>query len=111
MTGQPIVYQLDSTDDISRDETKHAAVGEFLQAHGIDPMRFMENTPIYVRRHEDGSLWLHTWQAVEGTPLCENCPACVKQERVEVPLTAAVPALAEAFIAYDAVASERGGGE
>lgn len=92
---QPHIYQLYATDEVYRDEEKRAVVNEFIQAHGIDPNRFMIGNPIDVRRHDDGEVWMHTWQAVEGMPLRESCPACVKQERVEVPLASEVPAFAD----------------
>ena len=95
MTGdQTLVYSL-FTDQSSRDEVAKPMVSEFLTAHGVDPMRFPTGNNIDVRRHEDGSLWVHTWQVVpegdEKFPLCESCPSCVKQERVVLPLAARVP--------------------
>lgn len=63
----------------------------FLYAHGIRKAHFIMGNKIVVRLHEDDTLWLHTWQAVEGRPRCENCPACIQQEQVVVPLAAPVP--------------------
>lgn len=90
------LYQLDADQAVYDDDAKRAAVREFLTAHGVDPDRFVVGNPICVRRFDDGELWVDTWQAVAmsedgGTLLCEHCPHCVRQERVKVPLAAAVP--------------------
>jgi hypothetical protein len=94
-----VVYQLTTNTLMCRDEAKQQLVNVFLAAHGIDPMRFIVGTALYVRRHEDDTLWLHTWQALEGLPLCEHCEACVKSEPVNVPLVTPAPAIEEAFVA------------
>ena len=81
-----------------------ARFGRFLEANGLDPQAFMLGNEVTVRVRSDGSLWLDTWVAVRSDgddpyPLCENCPHCVKQKRVVVPLVAQVPAaLATGFV-------------
>ncbi len=89
MSEQPegrLVYELHTTDDMHRVESTRVKLSEFLRRHGLDPMLAMVGNTIQLREHADGSMWLHTWQALPGHPLCEHCPACVKQERVAVPL-------------------------
>lgn len=77
------------------DADAEAAGKEFLRAHGIEPLTFMIGNVLTVQARCDGSLWLDTWRAIardeEGSLLCEYCPACVRQERVTVPLIAPVP--------------------
>lgn len=88
------LYQLDADQAVYDDPAKRAAIGEFLGAHGIDPGRFIIGNPIYVRRRDDGELWVDTWQSVkvDGSLVgCESCPHCVKQERVKTRLVAGVP--------------------
>lgn len=99
MSEVTVVYQLSTNLAMCRDEAKRELVSAFLTAHGIDPMRFIVGTALYVRRHEDGTLWLHTWQAREGLPPCEHCEFCLKSDPVVVPLTEPAPALPEAFVA------------
>lgn len=89
------IYLLQADQAMYDDVAKRAAVIEFLVAHGIDEERFLIGNAIHVRRLDDGELWVDTWQAVAGYPLCEHCPACVKQERVVVRLAAAVPEFAD----------------
>lgn len=101
MPNQPVVYQLDTHDRHNRDEQQQEQVTNFLRAHGIDPLRFMVGTSLYVRRHEDGTLWLHTWQALEGHPLCPHCEGCIKSEPVVVPLVEQPPLMDEAFVSPD----------
>ena len=92
----PVVYQLDG--HIGRPfphgTPEHTQWLKFLRAHGIDTKRFIVGTTVYVRRHEDGTLWLHTWQADDPLTPCPHCPGpCVIQSRVETPLVCPPPRL------------------
>jgi hypothetical protein len=117
MKGEVVVH-IDTHDFFKRPEHEREALKEFLAAHGVPPNRFIiGDNRIYVRIGPDGGLWLDTWRAVEDADgkkvPCENCPACVRQERVEVALAAAVPLVADAYYARevvvpDATASDRG---
>lgn len=93
MTTVPI-YLLDADDTLFRDETARGLVVDFLNAHGIDPNRFVVGTKIEVRRHDDGGLWVHTRVAPEGMPVCESCESCVKTRPVVMPLSGPLPAVA-----------------
>lgn len=91
-----VLYQFDADQAARDDEAKRTAVNEFLEAHGIDPLRFIIGSPVSVRRYDDGELWVDTWQAIAasedgGTLPCEYCPHCVRQERVKVRLVGVVP--------------------
>lgn len=91
--AKPVVYQLDTADvtnHVLRLPEWQEPFLEFLYAHGIRVGHFIMGNSILVRQHEDDTLWVHTWQAVEGRPMCEHCPGCMKQERVVVPLAAPV---------------------
>jgi hypothetical protein len=100
------VFEVD-TDGLLKEWPEHErdAMKDFLAAHGIPPKLFMVGTKVTVRRKEDdGTLWLNTWRAIpseEGhMTRCEYCPACVRQEKVEVPLAGAVPILSTKTKAY-----------
>lgn len=103
-TGE-VVYQLDVRDHRDYEPEQQKAISGFLTAHGIDPLAFMLGNTIYVRQRNDGSLWLDTWRAVGNNantaPLCPHCPACIKQERVEVPLAAPVPRIESAYVNHE----------
>ncbi len=89
MAEQPegrLVYELHTTEEMHRAESSRVKLSDFLQRQGLDPNLAIVGNSIQVREHADGSMWLHTWQAFPGWPLCEHCPTCVKQERVAVPL-------------------------
>jgi hypothetical protein len=101
-----VVVQIDSAGFFERPEQEREAIKAFLAAHGIPPNRFMiGDTSIVVRIGPDGGLWLDTWRAIEDdngkVVLCEHCPACVRQERVEVPLATALPQVPDAFYSRD----------
>lgn len=81
-----VVYTLTTSEALNNDEWSREVVTAFLRAHGLDPNRFMIGNPVYVVRQPDDTYIVRTWQAVEGLPLCEACPSCVAQERVDVPL-------------------------
>lgn len=91
------VFRLDTRDFFKWPEHERDAVKVFLAAHGIPADRFIPgDASIHVRVGPDGRLWLDTWRSVvaddgKSTVLCEHCPACGRQERVEVPLETAVP--------------------
>jgi hypothetical protein len=100
MTGEKLsrVFDLNADDTTFRDEVAKAMVADFVTALGLDVKRFLVGAPLTVFRSEDGSFLVRTWLAVNGEdgdtfPLCENCPGCIKQEQVDVPLTARVPAI------------------
>lgn len=89
-------------DDMKDDKAAVAVCGKFLRAHGIEPAAWLIGNELVVRIRCDGSRWLSTWRAVGNeslTTLCENCPSCVKQERMDVPLAAPVPMLPGAWLA------------
>jgi hypothetical protein len=101
--ARPTVYQLDTgrpERDVLRSPEWQQQFLNFLYAHGIRKMHFIMGTSISVRQHEDDTLWVHTWQAVEGRPMCENCGnrGCIKQEEVVVPLAAPVLNVPGCFI-------------
>lgn len=107
MTGDVVVH-IDTHDFFERPEHEREELKAFLAAHGIPSNRFMVgDNRIYVRIGSDGGLWLDTWRAVEDADgekiLCEHCPACVRQERVKVPLAMAVPLVVDAYYAREVV--------
>lgn len=96
-TRQRVVYQLDTSTSSKpwlSDLDARRPLIEFLHAHGLR-YRFIMGTTIYVREHEDGTLWLHTRRATgelpSGAEMCPHCEHCVKTEPVRVPLVAPVP--------------------
>lgn len=100
------VFEVD-TDGLLKQWPEHErnAMKDFLAAHGVPPKLFMVGTKVTVRRNaDDGTLWLSTWRAIPSEDghltKCETCPACVRQEKVEVPLARPVPALSAATKAY-----------
>jgi hypothetical protein len=92
------VYCLDTDEAGNRDPIARSMITTFLTAHDIDPMLFMVGTSFNVYRHADGTFWLETWQARPEWPLCETCPGCALQDRVEKPLVAPVPIVAGASL-------------
>lgn len=92
-----VVFSLDTQNFFQWPEHEREAIKAFLAVHGIPPTRFIPgDASICVRVGPDGQLWLDTWRRVvaedgKSAPLCEHCPACARQERVEVPLKTAVP--------------------
>lgn len=98
------VYQWDYTvrSGQALTEQERKLVTDFLRAHGISEMVFFEGSSLYVRAHEDGSLWLHTWRGIgndiRSVDNCPYCPQCIKQEPVVVPLVAPVPMVGDAYL-------------
>lgn len=112
---QNVVYQWDFRPNAYRDASaeEQRLLADFLRAHDIEPMAFVEGNSLCVVVRADGSQWLSTWRAVGNNimeaPVCPHCPTCVKQERVEVPLTAAPPIVRGAFVSNSAVVPTTGG--
>lgn len=76
-------------------EPEQQLMTDFLKAHGIDPMAFLEGNSLRVVARGNGTLWLDTWRAVGNdartAPACPHCPGCVKRERVVTQLAGPVP--------------------
>lgn len=77
---------------------------EFLRACGIEPTHVLieGGNEITVRILTDGSFLLSTWVSEHDETgrvlLCPHCPACVKQRKVEVPMTTSLPMVPGAYI-------------
>lgn len=84
-------------------DAEQALLGDFLEAHGIAPARFLNGNNISVRVRCDGVLMVHAWRAVDGADdgfsSCPCCPECARQERVVTPLVTPVPDVTGAFVA------------
>ncbi|MEU5934445.1 hypothetical protein [Micromonospora sp. NPDC047187] len=90
-----LVYQWDSGRYFELPAEQRQAVDAFVRAHGIHPNTVLVGNALRVRQESDGRARLHTWRAVRDdngrAQVCPHCPACLKQEEIEVDL--AVPVL------------------